>query len=104
MSRSTSIYAGRSRPPGIVKEAPGLETRSTPTAVRLTMNEEDVLKLEVTLDTNILQEYWRDQPKKAVVGRLLALAEENVNNLAVTARVHEDNPRRAAGGQDRHSP
>jgi hypothetical protein len=42
------------------------------------MNEEDVSKLEVTLDTNILQEYCRDQPKKAVVERLLALAEENI--------------------------
>jgi hypothetical protein len=93
MRPSISIRAARSRR-GIrdVKEAPGLETRLTPAVVKLTMNEEDVPNLEVTLDTSILHEYWKDQPKKAVVERLLALAEENVIDLAVTARVHEDIP------------
>ncbi|HEX6581618.1 MAG TPA: hypothetical protein VF195_12205 [Actinomycetota bacterium] len=48
--------------------------------------------MKVTLDTNVLQELWNDRPKRAVVERLLALAEEKGIDLAVTARVREDIP------------
>ena len=46
----------------------------------------------VTLDTNLLFEYWRDRPRKAVVERLLRLANRNDIDLAITARVREDIP------------
>jgi hypothetical protein len=46
----------------------------------------------VTLDTNLLFEYWRDRPRKAVVKRLLRLADRNDIDLAITARVREDIP------------
>jgi hypothetical protein len=47
---------------------------------------------KVTLDTNLLQELWKDRPKRAVVERLLALAEEKGFDLAISARVREDIP------------
>jgi hypothetical protein len=47
---------------------------------------------KVTLDTNLLFEYWRDRPKRASVERLLALAAGNDIDLAITARVREDIP------------
>ena len=46
-----------------------------------------------TLDTNLLQEFWRDQAKAAVVERLLGLARSGQLDLAVTARIREDVPR-----------
>lgn len=46
----------------------------------------------LTLDTNLLQEYWRQQDKSEVVERLLRLAKQGKVDLAVTARVHEDIP------------
>lgn len=46
----------------------------------------------VTLDTNVLHELWKDRPKRAVVERLLALAKEKGIDLAITARVREDIP------------
>ncbi|HYZ14011.1 MAG TPA: hypothetical protein VFA08_10470 [Actinomycetota bacterium] len=48
--------------------------------------------MKVTLDTNLLFEYWRDRPKKALVERLLALAANGDIGLAITARVREDIP------------
>jgi len=47
---------------------------------------------KVTLDTNLLQELRKDRPQRAVVERLLALAEEKGFDLAITARVREDIP------------
>jgi hypothetical protein len=47
---------------------------------------------KVTLDTNLLFEYWKNQPKRAVVERLLALAASQDIDLAITARVREDVP------------
>lgn len=47
---------------------------------------------KVTLDTNLLFEYWRDRPKRASVERLVALAARNDIDLAITARVREDIP------------
>lgn len=47
---------------------------------------------KVTLDTNLFLELWKDQPKRAVVERLLALAEERGLDLAITARIREDIP------------
>jgi hypothetical protein len=46
----------------------------------------------LTLDTNILLEYWKEQPKRAVVERLLDLARAGRVELAVTARIREDVP------------
>jgi hypothetical protein len=48
--------------------------------------------MKVTLDTNVLQEFWNDRTRRAVVERLLALAEAEGIDLAVTARVREDIP------------
>jgi hypothetical protein len=50
--------------------------------------------MRVTLDTSVLQEYWKDQAKRAVVERLLALAAMKDIDLAITARVREDIPDR----------
>jgi hypothetical protein len=47
---------------------------------------------KVTLDTNLLFEYWRDRPKRALVQRLLTLTANKDIELAVTARVREDIP------------
>lgn len=45
------------------------------------------------MDASLLLEYWKDQPKKAMVEELLRLAEKGEVDLAVTARVREDVPR-----------
>lgn len=47
---------------------------------------------KLTLDTNLLLEYWKQQDKREIVKRLLLLAEQGKIDLAVTARVHEDIP------------
>ena len=46
----------------------------------------------VTLDTNVVQEYWHQREKVAVVDELLGLAEEGHIDLAVTRRIHDDIP------------
>ena len=43
-----------------------------------------------TLDTNLLQEYWKNQARRATVERLIELARTGELSLAVTARVRED--------------
>ena len=48
--------------------------------------------MQVTLDTDVLLEYWKDHAKKALVEQLLALAKEKDIDLAITARVREDIP------------
>lgn len=48
--------------------------------------------LKVTLDTNILQEYWKKQDKVRVVEKLLNLSENGEFDLAVTTRISEDIP------------
>lgn len=53
---------------------------------------EPLTPMKVTLDTNVLQELWKDRPKRAVVERLLALAVAKGIDVAVTARVREDIP------------
>ena len=45
-----------------------------------------------TLDTNVLQEYWRDQPKAHDVRRLLDLSDSGKLDLAVTSRIRSDVP------------
>ena len=47
---------------------------------------------KLTLDTNLLHEYWKQRGKHKLVERLLLLAEQGKVDLAVTARVHEDVP------------
>ena len=47
-----------------------------------------------TLDTNLLQELWRNQDKVAVVEDLLKLAQRGLVDLAVTTRIDADIPRR----------
>ena len=47
----------------------------------------------LTLDTNLLLEYWKNQKKRSVVERLLELAGRGEVDLSVTARIHEDVPR-----------
>jgi hypothetical protein len=46
----------------------------------------------VTLDTNLLHEYWKQRSKSEVVEKLLRLTKQGKVDLAVTARVHEDIP------------
>jgi len=46
----------------------------------------------LTLDTNLLQEYWRDQAKRDVVQQLLDFAKTGGAELVVTARIGEDIP------------
>jgi hypothetical protein len=44
----------------------------------------------LTLDTNLLHEYWKRRDKVQVIEQLLGLAQQGEVDLAVTARVHED--------------
>ena len=46
----------------------------------------------LTLDTNLLHRFWKQQPKARVVEQLLFLAEQGKVDLAVTRRVHDDIP------------
>lgn len=46
----------------------------------------------INLDTNVMQEYWRDRPKEHVVRRLLDLADGGKLDLAVTSRIRSDIP------------
>jgi hypothetical protein len=46
----------------------------------------------LTLDTNLLQEYWREQEKRDVVARLLDLAAAGDVELVVTNRITDDIP------------
>ena len=47
---------------------------------------------KLTMDTNLLLEYWKQQDKREHVERLLGLAKMGKVDLAVTARIHEDIP------------
>lgn len=47
---------------------------------------------KLTIDTNLLLEYWKQQDKREHVERLLGLAKLGKVDLAVTARIHEDIP------------
>ena len=42
---------------------------------------------QVTLDTNLLLEYWKQQDRRMIVERLIELARAGRVNLAVTARI-----------------
>ncbi len=46
----------------------------------------------VTLDTNVVQEYWRRRTRVAIVEALIDLAEDELISLAITRRIHEDIP------------
>jgi hypothetical protein len=46
----------------------------------------------LTLDTNLLEEYWRDQERRGVVAALLDLAASGGAELVVTARISADIP------------
>ena len=48
--------------------------------------------LTVTLDTNVIQEWWRDQTKASVVNGLLELARDGQLDLAITNRIGADIP------------
>ena len=48
---------------------------------------------QVTLDTNLLLEYWKDQDRRAVVENLIELSRSGDVDLTVTARIREDVPR-----------
>lgn len=49
--------------------------------------------LQLTLDTNLLLEYWKEQDRASVIEELLLLAASGEVELAVTARIREDIPR-----------
>ena len=46
----------------------------------------------VTLDTNVVQEYWHQRARVAIVEALIDLAEDELISLAVTRRIYEDVP------------
>lgn len=48
--------------------------------------------LKITLDTNLLHEYWKKRPKYGVIEQLISLANKGEIDLAVTARIREDIP------------
>jgi len=48
--------------------------------------------LRLTLDTNLLQEYWRKQERRDVVASLLDLAASGEAELVVTTRISADIP------------
>ena len=45
---------------------------------------------QLTLDTNIILEYWKFQEKRSVVEKLLELSDSGRADLVVTARIRED--------------
>ena len=49
--------------------------------------------MTVTLDTNVLQEHWKEQDKAETVERLLHLNQSGRVDLAVTTRIDSDIPR-----------
>ena len=48
--------------------------------------------LRLTLDTNLLLEYWKKQDRASTIEKLLSLATTGSVDLAVTARIREDIP------------
>jgi hypothetical protein len=58
----------------------------------------------LTLDTNLLQEYWREQAKQDVVQQLLDFAKTGAADLVVTARIGEDIPGGELAGRLRELP
>jgi len=50
------------------------------------------MKTSLTLDTNLLMEYWRNRNRIQVVEQLLSLADEGSVDLAITSRIREDVP------------
>lgn len=46
----------------------------------------------VTIDTNLLQEYWREQKNVAVTEKVLDLAKQGQVDLAITSRINADIP------------
>ena len=46
----------------------------------------------LTLDANVIQEYWKNRPKASVVREILELGKAGKVQLAVTGRIHEDIP------------
>ena len=46
----------------------------------------------LTLDTNLVREWWDQRPKQRVVAQLLDLADRGMVDLAVTATIHLDIP------------
>ncbi len=50
------------------------------------------MSVRLTLDTNLLQEYWREQSKRDIVVRLLELGDEGNVELVVTNRIASDIP------------
>lgn len=47
---------------------------------------------KLTLDTSLLQEYWKEQDKKDIVEQVLALADSSAVDLAVTRYIRDDIP------------
>lgn len=47
---------------------------------------------KLTLDTNLLIEYWRRRKKVDIIENLLELGKQGIVDLAVTARIREDIP------------
>jgi len=51
-----------------------------------------IMKTSLTIDTNLLMEYWRNRNRMQVVEQLLSLADEGSVDLAITSRIREDVP------------
>lgn len=47
----------------------------------------------LTLDTNLIQDYWRQRPRKWAIERLLELARKGTVDLVVTRYIEDDIPR-----------
>jgi hypothetical protein len=54
---------------------------------------------KLTLDTMLLQDYWKQRPRKDVIERLIELARQGLVDLAVTARIREDIPAEALASE-----
>jgi hypothetical protein len=48
---------------------------------------------ELSLDTNLIMEYWQNRANVEVIEELLRLSDEGQIDLAVTSRIREDIPR-----------
>ena len=47
---------------------------------------------EITLDSNLLIEYWKNQEKKEYIEELINLSKKGKIDLAITSRIEQDIP------------
>ncbi len=52
----------------------------------------NIRKLKITLDTNLIFEFWKNGPKKEIIEKLISISNSEKIHLAITARIRDDVP------------